>query len=181
MELITIFPGALGATVVVERNGGGLSHILGQSFRRGGTCRHLRTGAPGASTNRCDQIDPGGTRLLWIGRERTIESLQRLFALPLSLAAASTQRIRRCRHSRNRMFRLQGFPGRAVQSLKENWARNGAGGCLTVPSDGTRSRPRSARFPPGFDHEAERRILRSVRRIGLSQAMAKAGRRRARN
>jgi MutS domain V len=49
-------------------------------------------------------------------------------SLPLPLAAASTQRIRRYRHSRNRMFRLQGVYGRAVQRLKNNWARNGIDG-----------------------------------------------------
>jgi hypothetical protein len=49
-------------------------------------------------------------------------------SLPLPVAAASTQRIRRYRHSRNRMFRLQEFYGRAVRRLKDNWARNGSDG-----------------------------------------------------
>ena len=34
---------------------GGLSHLLGQGLRRGGTRRHLRAGASGAGTNRCDR------------------------------------------------------------------------------------------------------------------------------
>ncbi len=49
-------------------------------------------------------------------------------SLPLPVAAASTQRIQRYRHSRNRMFRLQEFYCRAVRRLKDNWARNGSNG-----------------------------------------------------
>src|SRR6266700_1967564 len=45
----------LGAATVMERDGGGLSHLLGQGLRRGGTRRHLRAGAPGARPNRCDR------------------------------------------------------------------------------------------------------------------------------
>ena len=45
----------LGAATVMERNGGGLSHLLGQGLRRGGTRRHLRAGAPVAWPNRCDR------------------------------------------------------------------------------------------------------------------------------
>ena len=45
----------LGPATVMERDGGGLSHHLGQGLRRGGTRRHLRAGAPGARPNRCDR------------------------------------------------------------------------------------------------------------------------------
>src|SRR6202035_5883378 len=45
----------LGPATVMERDGGGLSHLLGQGLRRGGTRRHLRAGAPGARPNRCDR------------------------------------------------------------------------------------------------------------------------------
>src|SRR5689334_19907272 len=44
-----------GATTVMERDGGGLSHFLGQGLRRGGTRCHLRAAAPGARPNRCDR------------------------------------------------------------------------------------------------------------------------------
>lgn len=49
-------------------------------------------------------------------------------SLPVPFAAASAQRFRYCRHSRNRIFRLQGFYGRSVQRLQDNWARNGTDG-----------------------------------------------------
>lgn len=45
---------ALGTATVMERDGGGLSHFLGQGIRRRGTRRHLRAGAPSARPNRCD-------------------------------------------------------------------------------------------------------------------------------
>jgi len=45
----------LGAATIMERDGGGLSHFLGQGLRRGGTRRHLRAKAPGARPNRCDR------------------------------------------------------------------------------------------------------------------------------
>ena len=38
----------LDAETVMERDGGGLSHLLGQGLRRGGTRRYLRARAPGA-------------------------------------------------------------------------------------------------------------------------------------
>src|SRR5215469_12867173 len=41
-------PSPLGEATVMERDGGGLSHLLGQGLRRGRTCRHLGPGAPGA-------------------------------------------------------------------------------------------------------------------------------------
>src|SRR5689334_14420427 len=43
-----LFPSPLGAATVMERHGAGLSHLLGQSLRRGGTRRRLRAGAPGS-------------------------------------------------------------------------------------------------------------------------------------
>jgi MutS domain V len=49
-------------------------------------------------------------------------------SLLLPLAAASAQRFRRYRQSQNRMLRLYGFYGRAVQRLNDNWARNGPDG-----------------------------------------------------
>jgi len=49
-------------------------------------------------------------------------------SLSLPVAAASARRCRRYRQSRNRMSRLQGFYGRAVQRIQGNWARNGADG-----------------------------------------------------
>ena len=81
----------------LERNRGGLSHFLGQGFRRRRTCRHLGPGTP--ETGQIDaigvdeiqyakghkyltlvyQIDLGITRLRWVGRERTIESFQGFF------------------------------------------------------------------------------------------------------
>src|SRR6202030_4071586 len=90
----------LGAATVMERDGGGLSHLLGQGLRRGGTHRHLRAGAPGA-LGQIDaigvdeiqyakghkyltlvyQIDLDVTRLVWVGRERTIESFQGFFTV----------------------------------------------------------------------------------------------------
>ena len=42
----------LGASAVMERDGRGLSDILGQGFRRGRTCRHL---GPGTSDARPDR------------------------------------------------------------------------------------------------------------------------------
>src|SRR5690348_12527093 len=84
----------------MERDGGGLSHLLGQDLRGGGTRRHLRAGAPGAR-GQIDaigvdeiqyakghkyltlvyQIDLDVTRLLWVGRERTIESFRGFFTV----------------------------------------------------------------------------------------------------
>src|ERR1041384_452839 len=43
------------AATVMERDGGSLSHLLGQGLRRSGTRRHLWAGAPGARPNRCDR------------------------------------------------------------------------------------------------------------------------------
>jgi hypothetical protein len=89
--------GTLGAPTLVKRDGGGVSHLLGQGFRCGRTRRHL---GPGPSeTGQIDaigvdeiqyakghknltlvyQIDPDTTRLLWVGKERTIESFQGFF------------------------------------------------------------------------------------------------------
>jgi hypothetical protein len=50
-----LFFSPLGAAIVMERDGGGLAHLLGQGLRCGGTRRHLRAGAPGAWPNRCDR------------------------------------------------------------------------------------------------------------------------------
>jgi hypothetical protein len=81
----------------MERDGGGLSHLLGQGFRRGRTCCHL--GSRAQTLGQIDaigvdeiqyskghkylilvyQIDLGVTRLLWVGKERTIESFQGFF------------------------------------------------------------------------------------------------------
>jgi len=47
-----LFLSPLGAAAVMERDGRGLSHILGQGFRRGRTCRHL---GPGTSDARPDR------------------------------------------------------------------------------------------------------------------------------
>jgi transposase len=81
----------------MERDGRGLSHIMGQGFRRGRACRtwgleHRTLGqidAIGVDEIRYSkghkyltlvyQIDLGVTRLLWIGKERTIESFQGFF------------------------------------------------------------------------------------------------------
>jgi len=49
-------------------------------------------------------------------------------SLPVPLAAASVQGLRRYRQSRNRMSRLQRFYDRAVQRIQGKWARNGADG-----------------------------------------------------
>ena len=83
----------------MERDGGGLSYILGQGFRRG---RHVVTfglehrvrgkiDAIGvdeiqyAKGHKCltlvYQIDLDVTRLLWVGRERAIESFRGFFAV----------------------------------------------------------------------------------------------------
>src|SRR5213594_1320244 len=86
----------LGAATVMERDGGGLSHFLGQGLRRGGTRRHLREhrvlgqiDAIGVDEIQYAkghkyltlvyQIDLDVTRLLWVGKERTIESFQGFF------------------------------------------------------------------------------------------------------
>src|ERR1017187_3760284 len=45
-------PSPLGAAAVMERDGGGLSYILGQGVRRGRTCRHLGSGTPDARPDR---------------------------------------------------------------------------------------------------------------------------------
>jgi hypothetical protein len=83
----------------MERDGGGLSHFLGQGLRRGGTRRHL--GLEQRVLGQIDaigvdeiqyakghkyltlvyQIDLDVTRLLWVGRERTIESSRGFFAV----------------------------------------------------------------------------------------------------
>jgi transposase len=65
----------LGAAAVMERDGRGLSHILGQGFRRGR--KFVVTW--GLEHRTLGQIDLGVTRLLWIGKERTIESFQGFF------------------------------------------------------------------------------------------------------
>ena len=49
-------------------------------------------------------------------------------SLPLPLVAALAWEIRPRRQSQNRMFRLQAFYGRAVNRLKDHWARSGTGG-----------------------------------------------------
>src|SRR6476661_7659870 len=64
----------LGATTFRERDGGGLSHLLGQGLRRRGTRRHLRAEAPDAS-----QIDAIG-----------VDEIQ--YAEEFALAAAQTRR-----------------------------------------------------------------------------------------
>jgi hypothetical protein len=81
----------------MERDGGGLSHLLAQCLRRGRTCRHLGSRRPKACKidaigvdeiqyskghkylTLVYHIDLGITRLLWIGKERTIESFQGFF------------------------------------------------------------------------------------------------------
>ena len=45
-------PSALGAATVMEREGGGLSYVLGQGLRRGRTCCHLGSGTPKAHKGR---------------------------------------------------------------------------------------------------------------------------------
>jgi hypothetical protein len=45
-------PSPLGAATVMERDGGSLSHILGQGFRRGRTCRDLGSGTLDARSDR---------------------------------------------------------------------------------------------------------------------------------
>jgi hypothetical protein len=42
----------LAAAMVVETDGGGISHILRQGFRRNRTCRHLGSGTPDARPDR---------------------------------------------------------------------------------------------------------------------------------
>jgi hypothetical protein len=76
----------------MERDGGGLSYLLGQGFRRDRTCCHLGPGhrtlgqidAIGVDEMQYSkghkyltlvyQIDLGVIRLLWVGKERTIDS-----------------------------------------------------------------------------------------------------------
>jgi hypothetical protein len=87
----------MGPTTVLEGNCRSVSYFLGEGFRRGRTRRHLGPGTP--DSGQIDaigvdeiqyakghkyltlvyQIDIGITRLLWIGKERTIESLQGFF------------------------------------------------------------------------------------------------------
>ena len=50
--LTKALPSPLGAAAVMERDGGGLSYILGQGVRRGRTCRHLGFGTPDARPDR---------------------------------------------------------------------------------------------------------------------------------
>ena len=45
--------GPLGAPPVVERNRRGVPHFMGKGFRRRRTRRHLRSGTPGARSDRC--------------------------------------------------------------------------------------------------------------------------------
>jgi transposase len=98
----------LGAAIVMERDGGGISHILGQGLRRGRACRHL--GLEHRTLGQIDaigvdeiqyskgrkyltlvyQIDLGVTRLLWVGKERTIESLRGFF---ITIGEEITSRI----------------------------------------------------------------------------------------
>ena len=83
----------------MERDGGGLSYILGQGFRRGRTRSHF--GREHRVRGKIDaigvdeiqyakghkyltlvyQIDLDVTRLLWVRRERTIESFRGFFAV----------------------------------------------------------------------------------------------------
>jgi hypothetical protein len=88
-----LFLASLGAAAVMERDGRGLSNILGQGFRRVRTCRHrglehrtpCQIDAIGVDEIQYSkgykylplvyQIDLGVTRLLWIGKERTIRIL----------------------------------------------------------------------------------------------------------
>ena len=51
-QSIHALPSPLGAAIVMERDGGGISHILGQGFRRGRTCRHLGSETPDARPDR---------------------------------------------------------------------------------------------------------------------------------
>jgi transposase len=96
----------------MERDGGGLSHLLGQGFRRGRTCCHT-WGLEHRTLGQIDaigvdeiqyskghkghkyltlvhQIDLGVTRLLWVGKERTIESFQGFFT---TIGEAITSKI----------------------------------------------------------------------------------------
>src|SRR5262249_37291051 len=92
-------PSPLGAAIVMERDGGSLSHILGQGVRRGRTVvtfglEHRTLGQIDAIEvdeiqyakghkylTLVDQIDLDVTRLLWVGKERTIESFQGFFTM----------------------------------------------------------------------------------------------------
>jgi transposase len=85
---------ALGAQALLEGNRRRISHFLGQGPRRGGVSGRRGTGAsrPGRdSRHRADeiqrgkghrnptlvyQIDWGCTRLLWIGKERTVKTFK---------------------------------------------------------------------------------------------------------
>jgi transposase len=78
----------------MERDGGGLSHLMGQGLRRGGGLEHrvlAQIDAIGVDEIQYAkghkyltlvyQIDLDVTRLLWVGRERTIESFRGFFTV----------------------------------------------------------------------------------------------------
>jgi len=96
-QSLHVVSGPLGAAIVMEGNSRSLPHFMGKSFRRGGTRRHLWTGTSQTWSHRRHwrrwlqyakghkyltlvyQIDLDVTRLLWVGKERTIESFQGFF------------------------------------------------------------------------------------------------------
>ena len=56
-------------------------------------------------------------------------------SLPIPVAAASARRLQKTLQSKNRMWRLTRFYGRAVQRVKGNWARSGITGEEFRPPD----------------------------------------------